>query len=261
MRGKWIQLIAAVSGLACLLWLVGLGWSLYEYLRVPANPPAIASKSVETGSKTKKDDRFNIIAIGDSLTRGTGDSTGKGYVGNVKDSLEEKTDRKIYLSNLGIKGQRSNQLLQQVNQPEVQRQLKDADVIMMTIGGNDLFQSGQTLVDLNLNNVKTLQNQYLKNVNSILSTMRAVNKDATIFFIGLYNPFIKMDNASQTSSIVREWNFKSAELSAKYPKTVFVPTFDIFELKVDDYLYSDHFHPNAEGYKLVADRVASLITW
>jgi lysophospholipase L1-like esterase len=35
----------------------------------------------------------------------------------------------------------------------------------------------------------------------------------------------------------------------------------LFQLKVDDYLYTDKFHPNAKGYKLIAERVASLITW
>ncbi len=54
---------------------------------------------------------------------------------------------------------------------------------------------------------------------------------------------------------------KAVELSANYKQTVFVPTFDLFQLKVDDYLYTDKFHPNAKGYKLIAERVASLITW
>jgi lysophospholipase L1-like esterase len=42
---------------------------------------------------------------------------------------------------------------------------------------------------------------------------------------------------------------------------VYVPTFDIFQLSVDDYLYTDRFHPNEAGYGLIADRVAPLITW
>jgi lysophospholipase L1-like esterase len=61
--------------------------------------------------------------------------------------------------------------------------------------------------------------------------------------------------------VVREWNFASAETAANYQKTVVVPTFDLFELNVNDYLYSDQFHPNSQGYKLIGERLATLITF
>ena len=81
------------------------------------------------------------------------------------------------------------------------------------------------------------------------------------FHIGLYNPFIEMEESKQTSEYVRQWNFASAELAANYQKIVYVPTFDLFELNVNDYLFSDKFHPNAAGYQLIGERVASLINF
>ncbi len=42
----------------------------------------------QTTSNTKKNDALSIVALGDSLTRGTGDETGKGYVGYVVDELK-----------------------------------------------------------------------------------------------------------------------------------------------------------------------------
>lgn len=259
MRGKWVQFIAVISGLSCLLWIVGLGWSMYDYFNKPGNPPVMEVKNLETEAKEK--DQFDVVALGDSLTRGTGDATGKGYVGALIDSLEEKSNQKIFLSNLGIKGQTSAQLAGQVKQQEVQRQVKTADVILITIGGNDLFRGGQALANLDTEEVQKSEEKYLQNLNSILTNVSSVNAEADIFLIGLYNPFIELDDAELTSKIVRDWNFESAEVSAKYPKTVFVPTFDLFQLKVDNYLYTDKFHPNAEGYQLIAERVASLITW
>ena len=50
-------------------------------------------------------------------------------------------------------------------------------------------------------------------------------------------------------------------LTGKFENIVFVPTFDLFQLSVNDYLYSDQFHPNQAGYELISDRLAPLIKW
>ena len=89
---------------------------------------------------------ITVLALGDSLTRGTGDETGQGYVGIVTEQLkEELVPRGVTVYNLGINGQDSSQLLQQLGQKNIIRQVKEADIILMTIGGNDLFQGGDAL--------------------------------------------------------------------------------------------------------------------
>jgi lysophospholipase L1-like esterase len=35
----------------------------------------------------------------------------------------------------------------------------------------------------------------------------------------------------------------------------------LFEQNVNDYLFSDKFHPNSEGYKLIGERLSSLIVF
>ncbi len=261
-KGKWVWIVSFISIISCLLFAAGLGMSIYDYVSASkATVKEMPKPKQETSSSNKSTKNYTIVALGDSLTRGTGDAAGKGYVGYLKENLEEKTKKKILLSNFGIKGQTSSQLASQVKQQQIQRQIKSADTVLITIGGNDLFQGGQTLQNLNKNNIQKLENDYLKNVDSILKSIRSANKDATIFLIGLYNPFSNLQDAKTTTAIVREWNYRSSELSANYKQTVFVPTFDLFQLKVDDYLYTDKFHPNAKGYKLIAERVASLITW
>jgi lysophospholipase L1-like esterase len=253
-----IKSVTMISVIFCLLWLVGLGWAVTEYYAV--KPDKIQEKT-NVERKTEKKDGLHIVAIGDSLTRGTGDETGKGYVGFLLDEIKEKSKQDVRLTNLGISGQESDQLKEQIQQTEVKRQLQSADMILVTMGGNDLFRGGQGLLELENADIADIEKKFLKNMNFIFQQIRASNSEANVFFIGLYNPFSDLEQGKEMSAVVRHWNYQSAELSAAFPKIVFVPTFDLFELKVNDYLYTDKFHPNTKGYRLIAERVASLLTW
>lgn len=143
MHSRKVRLITAFAAVTCLLWIFGLGWTVKDYLfgtKGASALPAVAAQSAADAGE------FKIIALGDSLTRGTGDIEGKGYAGYVSDHLK-LTGREISLVNLGIKGLTSSQLAEQMKQKEIGRQIGQADVILMTIGGNDLFHGGQTLSD------------------------------------------------------------------------------------------------------------------
>jgi lysophospholipase L1-like esterase len=258
MNKNVIKSVTLISVIFCLLWLVGLGWAVTEYY---AGKPDKIQEKTNVERKTEKKDGLHIVAIGDSLTRGTGDETGKGYVGFLLDEIKEKSKQDVRLTNLGISGQESDQLKEQIQQTEVKRQLQSADMILVTMGGNDLFRGGQGLLELENADIADIEKKFLKNMNFIFQQIRASNSEANVFFIGLYNPFSDLEQGKEMSAVVRHWNYQSAELSAAFPKIVFVPTFDLFELKVNDYLYTDKFHPNTKGYRLIAERVASLLTW
>jgi lysophospholipase L1-like esterase len=255
-----LALVSIVSLAASLLWLFGLGWTMQD--QFSANKKTVQPKvKTESAATDENDDTLTIFAIGDSLTRGTGDADGKGYTGYLTERLDEKTEMQINLLNTAIKGETSRGLLNQLQQSEIQRQAKQADAIVMTIGGNDLFQQGTTLESLNLETINSKKHLYLNNIKKIYAQLRSLNQDAVIYHVGLYNPFSNLPDSKTTSSIVREWNFQSSETAADYENIVYVPTFDLFQLQVENYLYTDQFHPNTEGYKLIAERVASLINF
>ncbi len=257
MNKNVIRSVTIIATLFSFLWLAGLGWAVGEYYA--GKPDKIPQQS--SINKVEKKKGLSIVTLGDSLTRGTGDETGKGYVGILMDEIKEKSKQDVQLTNLGIIGQRSNELMKQVQQAEVQRQIQTADLVLVTIGGNDLFRGGQALEDFNKEEIVEIEKKYLDNMKFIFQQIRSANNNATVFFIGLYNPFNDLEQGAEMSKVVRHWNYQSAEMSATFPKIVFVPTFDLFELQVNDYLYTDKFHPNTEGYRLIAERVASLLTW
>ncbi len=261
MKKYTITIVTIISIFSTLLFLFGFGWVLKDQLIDGKGKQSVTRQTNPSDTMKKSKSQLQIAALGDSLTRGTGDPEGKGYIGYLKDSLRKKTKKSILVSNSAIKGQTSSQLIKQLKGSEIKRQLQSADIILLTIGGNDLFQGGEVLGHLDTAYMKKAEKPYLANLKKIYSTIRSINPDATVFHVGLYNPFIDLEKSKLTSSIVRTWNYDSANLAANYKKIIYVPTFDLFELHVNDYLFSDKFHPNAAGYKLIGERVASLITF
>ncbi|WP_297988557.1 SGNH/GDSL hydrolase family protein [Anoxybacillus sp.] len=258
MAKRIIAIVVAVCVATTMLWIFGLIVTIQDQFFYEASS---STKQIEaTNSNSKQKDALSIVALGDSLTRGTGDETGKGYVGHVMDELKRRTDKQIQFTNLAIKGQRSAQLIEQLKQKEVQRQIKEADIILMTIGGNDLFRGGEALRDLSTTQIEKEKKKFIEQLNTIFLLIRKINENAPVFYIALYNPFNDLDNGKETSAIVRNWNYAASEVAAQYKSIICVPTYDLFELQVNDYLYTDKFHPNKEGYKRMGERVAALIT-
>lgn len=260
MKKYSVGITLVFSVLSLIIMLFGLGWTIQNQFFSKGSTGAIEQENPFEDKPSDQDAKV-IVALGDSLTRGTGDDTGKGYIGYLVEQLEEKSNEKISIHNYGVKGYRSNQLLEQLKQGEIRRKVQDADYILITIGGNDLFQGGQTILQMDEQKITQAKEEYLKNLDSILTELRSLNDSSVIFHIGLYNPFIDLNDSAVTTKIVRDWNYDTNKLLDEKKKAIYVPTFDLFQLSVNDYLYTDKFHPNAEGYRLIAERIASLITW
>jgi lysophospholipase L1-like esterase len=262
-REKSIKWLMGVSAISCLVWLGGLAWSFQNYYNSSANASIVTAPAVVEMIPLPVgiDDKFRLLALGDSLTKGTGDPSGKGYVGYLLEHLKEKSKQEIILNNYGVNGQTSSQLAAELHQSQVSSDVKAADVIALSIGANDLFQSGETLGNLESANIQHIEDRFLLQLDTILKQLREENATARIFLIGLYNPFNDLQDAERTSQIVRDWNYQVSGIASRYSKIILVPTADLFQLNVQDYLASDLFHPNEAGYRLIGDRVASLITW
>lgn len=205
-------------------------------------------KSSENGNKL-------LVSLGDSLTRGTGDISGKGYVGWIREALLEIYGDRVTFVNLGINGQTSADLTKQIGQKEVRQLLRSASWITLTIGGNDLFRASGGPEQVNRVAIDEGRTAYRNNLARILKEIRKLNHEAPVFIYGLYNPFGDLSGQRETSRLVMEWNMTMMEVSRQFSGIVVVPTFDLFQLHPSRYLYSDHFHPNQEGYRKMAERL------
>ncbi|CAM3527726.1 MULTISPECIES: GDSL-type esterase/lipase family protein [Brevibacillus] len=221
-----------------------------------ATPP---SQSAKPTAPISTEGVQKVVALGDSLTRGAGDANGQGYVGLVRQALEKKNNQPITFTNLAINGQESPELIKQLSQEQVKTLIKEADLILFTIGGNDLFKQTGGLYMMEQEKLTAATEGLTANYKEILRQIRTLNDKAPIVYTSLYNPFGNTEAAGETIRPVLDWNHAAAEIAADYAQVLVVPTYDLFQNKEDQYLYTDHFHPNAAGYARIAERILQAL--
>ncbi|KID17130.1 GDSL-type esterase/lipase family protein, partial [Listeria monocytogenes] len=127
--------------------------------------------------------------LGDSLTYGVGDTEGGGFVRVVENFYKQK-ENNVENVNLAISWAKSAQVLKQLDQKEVHNQIKSADVILLTIGGNDLFRGVEALDDFKSDAIKQVAASYTSNLKKSYQTIRQLNPSLPGFHVGLYNQFM-----------------------------------------------------------------------
>jgi lysophospholipase L1-like esterase len=200
-----------------------------------------------------------VLSAGDSLTQGVGDSTSKGgYLPYLETMLEkEKGIKDVDFYNYGVKGNRTTQLLKRLKTPEMKAVVQKADLVILTIGGNDIMKVVKDNIDnLQLSTFTTEKNSYRTHLTEIIDLIVQENPHAQVVLVGLYNPFSKwFSEIKELDEIVADWNKTGQAVLANYPNAYFVSIEDLFLNTNENLLYTDNFHPNDKGYELIAQRL------
>jgi acyl-CoA thioesterase I len=166
-----------------------------------------------------------ILAFGDSLTRGTGAPAGMGY----PEVLAEISDREVI--NAGVPGELSDAGLERLAATLDRFQ---PDLLLLCHGGNDI-----------------LRKQDVGRLRSNLTTMIALARDRgiAVLLVGVPRPGLFLD----TAEVYRE--VATATATPLEPSA-------LAEILSNAELKSDAVHPNAAGYRrlaeLIGDRLAVL---
>lgn len=199
------------------------------------------------------------LALGDSLTRGIGDELKKyGYTIRLEEQLEKwPMIKTVELDNRGKNGRRSDQLLALLEKGHYDEELERANLITMTLGGNDVMK----VVKNNLFSLKKEMfdkelTKFMSRYETILEEIRLRNPDAPIIIIGFYNPFsIVVDEVTPFEPIITEWNTEIERLANIQTNACFVAIDDLFLSNEDMVYHVDFFHPNSTGYERMTNRI------
>jgi lysophospholipase L1-like esterase len=223
---------------------------------IGAAPPAPAPLEA-----SKKPGKRLVLILGDSLSHGTGDPTGRGYAADVVAALERRG--LVESVNLAVAGAESSDLRKLAESANVRSLAASADLILFSVGGNDLSHSlsAASAPAQVLSSVGDPRSRFADNLRSILRDLREANPSAPIRLLGLYQPFGGEGRESRVGeSLVLSWNSVLAETALGYANVAAVPVFDLFQGRPDR-LATDRFHPNRQGYRAIADRVIQTLTF
>jgi lysophospholipase L1-like esterase len=163
-----------------------------------------------------------VLAFGDSLTHGTGASEAESYPAQLEGLIGRKVVR------AGVPGEVSAQALARLPAALEEHQPK---LVVLCIGGNDFLRNlGQA--------------QVAANVRAMIRLAKA--RGADVLLLGTPEKGLLVTPPKFYAEIAEE-------LRIPYEGKV------IGEILRDSALKSDPIHPNARGYRLMAERVATLL--
>lgn len=226
-----------------------------SYLRGDTGTPVDFLPSPASAAAAPRD-LVAAVILGDSLARGAGDETGLGIPGRLDAELRQRGIRGRRTYNIAVSGARTPQLLELLDRPNVQQMLRESNVIIVSIGGNDLW-GGNDWRNAAPPDPGAAMDSVLERIETSIEKIRTVNPKARIFFIGLYNPFVSTPMGPQLTTLVNQWNARLLEHFGSDPNFTLVATSDIFSHR--DRLALDRFHPGGEGYAMIARRIADSV--
>jgi len=233
----------------------------------PATPTRVFSPAQALASGP-----INIITIGDDFTRGDGDNIGRGYPERLLQFVSQIRPGSTVV-NLGQSGWTSDDLIN--GDGEISGQLaraKDevesaslewhASVILVWIGGNDLWElyTGTTVVTLEQEEQDV--RRFSENMDVIVSSSREAGAEVVIAWLddqakrpartrSQTYPDITTDELMRMSMQVQRYNEVVSEKASEY-NALIVDFYNTEIFTQPSTLSADGFHPNAAGYDLIA---------
>lgn len=211
--------------------------------------------------------RIRFAVLGDSIASGYGLKNPLDCYGAL--IAKEKS---YVLTNDAVPGHTTSDLLWVLcNSTDAQNSVANADLISVSICGNDLIQFLQeadaiTLMDIMLNGTKAetvteAREKVVFNLEGICTELRALNSTAPIIFQTQYNPLYANEKystyASFAEQLVPMFDEIFQDLCSRYPN-IFIAdvhgAFDSYykESGAYDIIQADGIHPSEKGHQLIA---------
>lgn len=213
-------------------------------------PLSVQAKGNNLHNKEKH--KINYVALGDSLAAGQTPyhQLDKSYADYLVKRFEQ-SQYSVSYNNFGVSRYTSENLKNDIlNNKEVQDKIKNANLITIDIGANDLLAKLKT----DPTHVKDSLLAVANNLQIILQTIDSLNPNVKVLVMGYYNPFPHYSQEQQASLLpLLEALNKTIEDRSIANGDKYVPTAQVIKRNGDQYVpNSEDIHLNLEGYQVVA---------
>ncbi|WP_017380531.1 GDSL-type esterase/lipase family protein [Paenisporosarcina sp. TG-14] len=203
---------------------------------------------------------FSYVALGDSLSVGIGSSLfAPGFVQRYKRYIEGELEQQISLLVFARPGFETGDVLKELENDYIQKNIKESEILTITAGGNDLINATRKFQyegdeNVFLEALAACQTNY----SNMLRKINDIKKDCDHHFIiripNLYNPFPDFPLATKW---VSKFNLHIKK-SEKYSRVRVADIYNAFFSHEQEYLSFDRVHPNDRGYEVIAKSIKNL---
>lgn len=201
-------------------------------------------------------DKPYYVVLGDSIAYGSGlaNPVDACYGKIIADTCD------FYYANHAVPGATTTDLIGRLGEEIVLDDVEKADIISISIGGNDFLMSDliglmfDSMVKKDYSKFDEIGENFYKNLSEIISLIKAVNADAVILMQTLYNPqqgYLRdpyQQGADRINAAIYRYN-------EEHPGCITVV--DIGTALGDDSenFAGDAIHPSAKGNELIAKKI------
>ncbi|WP_050181671.1 SGNH/GDSL hydrolase family protein [Domibacillus robiginosus] len=257
---KVIATILSVVAVCVAGFAIWVYYPQYQIKQLKEGPQTLASEQRETYiDYFRESDKpvLRHLAIGDSIITGFGAPPKENLVKSFSESLESSIQKEVQFQNEGINEITSSELNRLVQDGEFDEQIKQADIVTINIGGNDILQLGfQKGFYEAVQSFDSLQTTFNANLADMMERVHSLNPEATVLLLELYNPFHKeFEFYTMADRFLPRWNLQFYELAAKYDYAVVVDTTEVINSETPQNVSDDGVHPSKLGYHAIADQM------
>ncbi len=212
---------------------------------------------------TFHNDKINYLAIGDSLSLGVNayNEEGYGYSDYLASYLKENNKLNNYSKDFAFAGFRIADLQHQLDMNQVlarqnktlsfKKCLREADLVTISIGGNDLLtEINMSTSDISIIDEKKLLDIFSKKMKELDNLLKSIRKynNRKIILLGYYNPYEYTDIVPDR--VFAYFDEEMKKVTTKYD-IEFVSIYRVFKNNNDYLPNPTNIHPSNEGYKAI----------